>query len=188
MDTNQETFGAQLYRLRTARRLSGRDLAALAGVEPSLISRVENGKKAAGPVTIEKLANGLKVVGDERNTFIKAGSKQSTRTAQVFGPSMANPFFRSVFCDLLRTLGVRGEVLGFSSEAGEKHRYDLVVTMTDGTILGVEFKPGKILVATADAKGRLSLPTEAAVLATGGFVAELKINRRWDQRRVRRPV
>ena len=177
MDSRQETLSAQLYRLRTARRLSGRDLAILADVEASLISRVENGKKAAGPVTIEKLADGLKLVGDERNAFLEAGTRQSTRTAQAFGPSMANPFFRAVLCDMLRTLGIKGEVRGFSAETGSQHRYDLVVTMMDGTRYGVEFKPGKMLVAVAAANGKLPAATESAVLAAGGFVAELKISR-----------
>ena len=177
MDLNQETFGAQLYQLRTARRMSGRALAAVADVEPSLISRVENGKKAAGPVTIEKLADGLKLVGDERNRFLQAGSKQSTRTAQAFGPAMANPFFRSVLTDLLRTLGIEGEVRAFTAKSGAEHRYDFVVRMMDDTILGIEFKPGKIIVATADAEGDLPAPTETAVLKAGGFVAELRFNR-----------
>ena len=164
--------------------MSVRDLAAIVEVSPSLISRFEHSKKAAGPVTLEKLADGLKLVGDERSDFVKSGTSQSVRTAQAFSPNMASPFFRSVLCDLLRTLDLKGEVRGFQAKIPtNNYVYDLVVTMVDGTILGLEFKPGKIPVAFADpATGRLPSPTPAAVLAAGGFSAEITIRRAADKR------
>lgn len=178
MEPQRELFGPKLHRLRASAGMSIRDLAAVSGVEPSLISRVENGRKAAGPVTIEKLAQGLELVGSERDRFIQAGTSQSKRTAQAFGPTMPNPFFRSVLCDLLRALEIGGEVREFQAEAVVSDiRYDLIVQMMDGTKLGLEFKPGKILVATTDATSALPPPTEHAVLAHGGFVAEIKIRR-----------
>ena len=183
MPSKPETFAQKLREHRKANGMSVRDLAAIVEVSPSLISRFEHGKKAAGPVTLEKLADGLKLVGNERSDFIESGTSQSVRTAQAFGPNMVSPFFRSVLCDLLRTLGLKGEVRGFQTETPtNNYVYDLVVTMVDGTILGLEFKPGRILVAYADPMtGRLPSPTAAAVLAAGGFNAEITIRRAADK-------
>lgn len=177
MASKPRPFGRHLRELRLQREYSVRKLAAISGVEYSLISKIENGRKTAGPVTIEKLANTLELIGDARDAFVQAGSAQSKRSAQAFGPGIANPFFRSVLCDLLRTLGIRGEVREFAGDLGASGvKWDLTAIMIDGRKFGIDFKPGRILVAIADsATGNLPAPTRAVALASGGFVANLTI-------------
>jgi transcriptional regulator with XRE-family HTH domain len=182
MSQKNESFDELLRRHRCARKqLSVRKLATLSGVEYSLISKLENGKKSAGPATVEKLANALRLVGAQRDEFVKAGCAQSKRSAQALGPTMANPFFRAVLGELLRTLGFTGEVMEFRAEPPSDHgvaRYDFSVTLVDGKRLGIDFKNEKILVVVADSKNqKLPAPTEAAAVASGGVVATLTFNR-----------
>jgi hypothetical protein len=147
-------------------------------VEYSLISKIENGQRSAGPVTVEKLANALKLAGDMRDVFIHAGCDQSSRMAQVFGPAMANPAFRSILRDLLKTLKIPGEMV--TLEAGDDAgtaRYDAVITMKKGVKIGLEFKQGKVLVAMATDAESLPPPTEKSVIASGGFIADIIFRR-----------
>ncbi len=172
------SFRLQLRRLRNAQGFSVRDLARNSGVEFSLISKIENGQRSAGPVTVEKLANALQLAGDVRDAFIHAGCDQSSRLAQVFGPRMASPTFRSIFSDLLKTLKIPGEMVAL--EAGDDAdtvRYDAVITMKEGFKIGLEFKRGKVLVAMATDAESLPPPTEKSVIASGGFIADIIFRR-----------
>lgn len=55
-------FGKYLHAMRKKRDLTVHQLATHAGVSPSLISRIENGKRGAPKVeTLDKLAEGLRV-------------------------------------------------------------------------------------------------------------------------------
>jgi transcriptional regulator with XRE-family HTH domain len=53
------TFGAELRRLREARRLSQADLAARAGCGHHSISRIESGEREASRHMLDRLSRGL---------------------------------------------------------------------------------------------------------------------------------
>ena len=145
----------------------------------TLICDYETGRKAPGPVGIEKLAKALQLEGNARDQFVEAGCRISKCSGIALGPSMASPSFRGVLKGLFESLGITGEILEFTAEyeVGKKAlRYDLAAHMADGRLIGLEFKAGRILVALCDPRtGQLPLPSEKAILANGGFIADFKL-------------
>ena len=81
VDVNLTTFDFSdvLRKARARCRFSVRQLSANSGVSSSLISALENGRRAAGHLTLKKLAKALRLRGAEHVSFIKLGSHTSLR-------------------------------------------------------------------------------------------------------------
>ena len=175
-----ESLAKQLrnYRLKLPiEHRSTRKFAALVGMDYSLIGKFESGKKVPGPEPLTKLANALKLTGEKRDLFFRAGTEQSKRCAQAFTNDFSNPIFRSVLIDLLKALKIQGDALAFNVPTNPgKHNFDLAIIMSDGRHLGLEFKTGKIIIAVANSiTGEFPDRDERSILNGGGYVAEITI-------------
>ncbi len=65
-----ETFGNRLNTLRKQRNLTVHQLAKLAGVQQSLISGLNSGKRVIGEYTARKIGRALQLDGQELETFV----------------------------------------------------------------------------------------------------------------------
>ncbi|OJX73980.1 helix-turn-helix transcriptional regulator [Leifsonia sp. 71-9] len=61
MNTARRLNGTALRILRQALGITARDLAARAGIDPSFLSRLENGARQPSPPVLRRLAHGLGV-------------------------------------------------------------------------------------------------------------------------------
>jgi transcriptional regulator with XRE-family HTH domain len=86
-----------LKRFREARSLTLRDLGSAASISFAYLSLVEGAKRGVGPAMATKLADGLHLMGDERNDFLALALKTLTphgrnRVATGCPPLLAQRF------------------------------------------------------------------------------------------------
>ncbi|HEM8151805.1 TPA: LacI family DNA-binding transcriptional regulator [Enterobacter hormaechei] len=101
-----------------AKRMTQRDVAALAGVSQAVVSVVLGmGKHAYPQETVARVENAAKQLGYVPNRFAQALKTNKTLSVACIIPDIANPFYAS----LIR--GVQSVM--------DAHRYDVIVASTD---------------------------------------------------------
>lgn len=102
-----------------AKRMTQRDVAALAGVSQAVVSVVLGmGKHAYPSETVARVENAAKQLGYVPNRFAQALKTNRTMSVACIVPDIANPFYASL---------IRGV-----QSAMDPHHYDVIVASTDG--------------------------------------------------------
>ena len=107
----------------SSRRVTQRDVAALAGVAEMTVSRVINGARNVAPETRERVQAAMAELGYVPNALARGLTSQHSHALGVVVPDMANPFF---------TLIIRG-----AESVARKSGYRVIVCNTEGD-LGLE--------------------------------------------------
>lgn len=111
-------FGEMLKGLRTERDLTLRALGAAADIPFAYLSLIESGKRGSGAGVATKLADGLKLVGKQRNEFLLSAESTSTPLGRKRVASSCPAFLAELFARRLeQLLGVQANEIGnFHSE------------------------------------------------------------------------
>lgn len=83
IDECRARFGQLLRLLRKRQNLSQGDLKAASGVSDSLVSAFEHGERAVGSEVAARLADALRLAGDEREDFLLAAASTRRRDRLV---------------------------------------------------------------------------------------------------------
>jgi transcriptional regulator with XRE-family HTH domain len=170
-------FGNMLRELRADK--SVRQLAKDAHVPHSLIVALENGKRSAGAKTAEKLADGLHLRGNERDSFLTAA--QSTTLRNRFGPTETRKTHSErVILDLIMAFTGLERAQIRESIFCEQDNYDIIVLKTDGTVLGIEIKQRTVYVVEAAGVERLPSPDilskPSVQQVEGAYIREVQLD------------
>lgn len=102
-----------------AKRITQRDVAALAGVSQAVVSVVLGmGNHSYPQDTVDRVESAAKQLGYVPNRFAQALKTNKTMSVACIVPDIANPFYASL---------IRGVQLVM-----DKHHYDVIVASTDG--------------------------------------------------------
>ena len=104
----------------SSRRVTHRDVAALAGVSGMTVSRVINGARSVAPETRERVQAAMDELGYVPNAFARGLTSQRSHAIGVVVPDMANPFF---------TLIIRG-----AESVARQSGYRVIVCNTEGDL------------------------------------------------------
>jgi len=156
-----------------------RELAKLANVPHSLIVSLENGKRSAGPKTSSKLADSLKLTGKQREAFLAAA--QSTTQRNRVGPTATRKAnVERVVFDLVLALTKLKKLAIKEAIFGKEKEYDILITKTDGGIIGIEIKANRIYLAEAPTVESLPNPRRISLTVAqplkGVHVREISIS------------
>jgi LacI family transcriptional regulator len=102
------------------RRVTHKDVAALAGVSGMTVSRVINGARNVAPETRERVQAAMQELGYVPNAFARGLASQRSHAIGVVVPDMANPFF---------TLIIRG-----AESVARRSGYRVIVCNTEGDL------------------------------------------------------
>lgn len=171
------------------------DVAALAGVSPTTVSRVLNNRGYLSQATKDGVAQAMAELHYRPNEVARALLGQRTRTVGVILPTVALPFFGEVAVSLEHALAERGyrtllcNSLG-RSEIERDYLLQLESNRVDGLISGAhndsipEYATTRLPVVTIDRELADHIPNVRADNTTGGRMAtELLV-----QRGCRRPA
>ncbi|BCM86730.1 helix-turn-helix domain-containing protein [Methylobacterium indicum] len=134
---SDEAFAARVKALRQARDLTMHEVAQAAGLAPSTISKIEQGRLSPTYENILKLAAGLQVdvaelFGDSsspmsfgRRSVTRAGAGARLSTAQYDYEMLCPDLAKKIFTPLLTTIKARSskEFPGYIQHAGEEFIY-----------------------------------------------------------------
>lgn len=171
------------------------DVAALAGVSPTTVSRVLNNRGYLGQATKDKVAQAMAELHYRPNEVARALLGQRTRVVGVILPTVALPFFGEVAVSLEHALAERGyrtllcNSLG-RSEVERDYLLQLEGNRVDGIISGAhndsipEYAATRLPVVTIDRELAPHIPNVRADNTSGGRLATELLVRRG----ARRPV
>lgn len=97
-------FGDILKRLRVERELTLRELGIAADIPFAYLSLIESGKRGSGAGVATKLADGLKLVGEQRNEFLLSAESTSTPLGKKRVASSCPAFLAELFAKRLEQL------------------------------------------------------------------------------------
>jgi DNA-binding LacI/PurR family transcriptional regulator len=100
-----------------SKRFSVRDVARLANVSVGTVSNYLNGKKAVSPRAAALIDNAVRTLGYRRNHLASSLRTSRTKTLGMVIPSIANPFYTSVF----EGAEQQARKLGYSLALGVSH-------------------------------------------------------------------
>ncbi|MGC3953509.1 MAG: LacI family DNA-binding transcriptional regulator [Propionicimonas sp.] len=165
------------------------DVAALAGVSPTTVSRVLNNRGYLSQATKDKVAQAMAELHYRPNEVARALLGQRTRVVGVILPTVALPFFGEVAVSLEHALTERGyrtllcNSLG-RSEVERDYLLQLESNRVDGLISGAhndtipEYATTRLPVVTIDRELADHIPNVRADNAAGGrLAAELLLRR-----------
>jgi DNA-binding LacI/PurR family transcriptional regulator len=101
------------------RRVSVKDVARTANVSLGTVSNYLNGTKAVGEATRQQIEDAIQTLGYRRNEIASSLRTQRTRALGMIIPSIANPFYTSVF----EGAEAEAQRLGYTLALGVTH-YD----------------------------------------------------------------
>ncbi|TWD75201.1 LacI family transcriptional regulator [Kribbella amoyensis] len=139
-------------------RVTISDVAALAGVDKAIVSRVVNQKAVSiRPETRERVLQAIQDLGYRRNMAARSLRTASTGAVGLFIPDFANPVYAEIITGAETAALARGYVLmvGSSAVAGHRTR-DYLETLGEGRVDGLLLAGGPISQAeqeTLDAQG-----------------------------------
>lgn len=181
--------------VRQGREPNIADVAALAGVSPTTVSRVLNNRGYLSQATKDKVAAAMAELHYRPNELARALLGQRTRIVGVILPTVALPFFGEVAVSLEHALAERGyrtllcNSLG-RSEIERDYLLQLEGNRVDGLISGAhndtipEYATTRLPVVTIDRELAGHIPNVRAANAMGGRLATELLVRRG----CRRPV
>lgn len=165
------------------------DVAVLAGVSPTTVSRVLNNRGHLSQATKDKVAEAMADLHYRPNEVARALLGQRTRVVGVILPTVALPFFGEVAVSLEHALAERGyrtllcNSLG-RSEVERDHLLQLEGNRVDGIISGAhndsipEYATTRLPVVTIDRELAPHIPNVRADNTAGGRLAtELLVGR-----------
>lgn len=117
-----------------------REVAALANVSPSTVSRVMNGTANVDPEKRERVLKAIEESGFTPNEVARSLFKKSSKTLGMIIPSIKNPFFTELSSAIERTANQYGYRMILSNTGGdlekEKNAISMLVSMNvDGIVL-----------------------------------------------------
>lgn len=169
------------------------DVAALAGVSPTTVSRVLNNRGYLSQATKDKVAQAMAELRYRPNEVARALLGQRTRVVGVILPTVSLPFFGEVAVSVEHALAERGyrtllcNSLG-RSEIERDYLLQLEGNRVDGLISGAhndtipEYATTRLPVVTIDRDLAPHIPNVRADNATGGRMATELLLRRGSRR------
>lgn len=169
------------------------DVAALAGVSPTTVSRVLNNRGYLSQATKDKVAQAMAELRYRPNEVARALLGQRTRVVGVILPTVSLPFFGEVAVSVEHALAERGyrtllcNSLG-RSEIERDYLLQLEGNRVDGLISGAhndtipEYATTRLPVVTIDRELAPHIPNVRADNATGGRLATELLLRRGSRR------
>lgn len=169
------------------------DVAALAGVSPTTVSRVLNNRGYLSQATKDKVAQAMAELRYRPNEVARALLGQRTRVVGVILPTVSLPFFGEVAVSVEHALAERGyrtllcNSLG-RSEIERDYLLQLEGNRVDGLISGAhndtipEYATTRLPVVTIDRDLAPHIPNVRADNATGGRLATELLLRRGSRR------
>lgn len=117
------------------------DVAKLANVSKTTVSRVLNNRGYLSQKTIDKVNNAMKTLNYQPNSAARQLFKQKTKIIGLLFPTVANPFFGEIIQELERKLYKQGYkvIIGNSMNDAEKEEHylnQLLSNQVDGLIVG----------------------------------------------------
>lgn len=117
-----------------------REVAALANVSPSTVSRVMNGTANVDPEKRERVLKAIEESGFTPNEVARSLFKKSSKTLGIIIPSIKNPFFTEMSSAIEHTANQYGYRIILSNTGGdlekEKNAISMLVSMNvDGIVL-----------------------------------------------------
>ncbi|GAA1550569.1 LacI family DNA-binding transcriptional regulator [Kribbella sancticallisti] len=139
-------------------RVTISDVAARAGVDKAIVSRVVNDKAVSiRPETRERVLLAIRELGYRRNMAARSLRTASTGAVGLFIPDFANPVYAEIITGAETAALARGYVLMVGSSAGAGHRTkDYLEALGEGRVDGLLLAGGPISPAeqqTLDAQG-----------------------------------
>ena len=137
----RKEFATLLSAWRKQRQQKIQDLEAASGVPNPTISMFENAKKSCGQALAIKLADGLRLNGNERLQFLTAAEGTIERVSQGFPSALTDSLF-----DILRCAGIdkRKVVKVLRENAAGSQKSDLIVELDSGERYAIDFKVEKL--------------------------------------------
>lgn len=126
-----ETFSSQLYRLRTAARLTNETLARLADVPESLLSGLQNNNRRIGEYQARKIGNALRLEGYELEQFIYNAINNSSEKVLV----KAKPYpaqLLNLLAVQLQRAGIGAESISGLTIDGDPFEQDVQLALAGG--------------------------------------------------------
>jgi transcriptional regulator with XRE-family HTH domain len=100
----KKRFGQMLNRFRADRELTLRDLGSAADIPFAYVSLIESGQRGVGPAVAAKLADGLKLAGEQRLRFLLSAERTSNALGRKRATSGCPPFLAGLFAKRLQQL------------------------------------------------------------------------------------
>lgn len=116
--SHKAAFGCYLKNIRQQRGISLRKLEEATGIAFPYISLIESGGNGVGPAKAARLADGLKLEGEERHEFLLSADKTCTALGKRRTMTGCPPFLAELFAQRLeQLLGVEVSMIeSFHSE------------------------------------------------------------------------
>lgn len=162
------------------------DVAKLANVSKTTVSRVLNNRGYLSQKTIDKVNKAIKTLNYQPNSAARQLFKQETKIIGLLFPTVANPFFGEIIQELERKLYKQGYkvIIGNSMDDSEKEEHylnQLLSNQVDGLIVGThnrgiqQYKKDHLPIVAIDRFMNKDIPTIESDNYHGGLMATLRL-------------
>lgn len=167
------------------------DVAKLAGVSPTTVSRVINWRGYLSNKTINKVEDAMRQLNYRPNVIAKQLQSQQTKVIGILVPSVANPFFGELTYQLERAFFNAGfkVLIGNAENDVKKERLylqELLAREVDGLVIAThnhqrqipEYQNANLPIVSIDRYLRSSIPNISSDNYTGGRLATEELIKR----------
>ena len=170
----------------SAKRPKLEDVAALAGVSKTTVSRVLNNRGYLSKETIQKVNDAMKEIGYQPNIIARQFYKQKTNLVGLIFPTINNPFFAQLEAEMELLLYKKGYkvLIGNSQNDPEKEEdylNQLLTHQVDGLIVGAhnqglrEYNHRNLPIVSIDRIMNDDIPVISSDNYQGGKIATEKL-------------